>query len=85
MSAIPSDPLAALVHLRIEQLRREADDHRLVREARRGRAAVPSRRTASSWPTAVVAAVRDSLSGRPLSPAAPERAGADHAPTVCCA
>ena len=85
---VPTDPLAAAVHLRIEQRRHEADAYRAVRDARtarRSRAAVPARRARSAWPATVAAALRDSLGGRSASPSSTDRATADHGPTACCA
>jgi len=82
--SIPSQPLAAVVHLRIEQLRREADAYRLGREAlsaRRG-AVAPSRRPASAWPAAVATALRDSLTVAPGPRAA--RRSAPHDGTAPC-
>ena len=63
MTALPLDPMAATIHLRIEELRADTARHRLRREARER----ASDRV--SWPGAVVAALRDSLArvtaGRP--------------------
>jgi len=84
--SIPSDPLAAAVHLRIEQLRRDADAYRLVREVRdaRRRAVRPgSRLPASVWPAAVATALRESLSGAPAAPSAEARAGVHHGAAPC--
>jgi hypothetical protein len=82
--SIPSDPVAAAVHLRIEQLRRDADAYRLVREVRdaRRRAGV-TRRPASVWPAAVATALRESLSGAPAAPSAEVRAGVHHGAAPC--
>lgn len=55
MNIFPSDPFAALVHLRIDELRQEAANDMLVRSAR------TARRRRPSWPTSVVAALRDSF------------------------
>jgi hypothetical protein len=58
---LPLDPLAATIHLRIEELRAEAHSARRARDART-RAGLP-------WPSAVVAALRDTVArataGRP--------------------
>jgi hypothetical protein len=83
--ALPSDPLAGAVHQRLEQLRREADEYRLVRDARTARLAVRSRRAASAWPTGVAAALRDSLSGRPVPASRADGVGAEHGPAACSA
>ena len=62
-SGLPLDPMAATIHLRIEELRADTARHRLRREARE--------RTGSrvAWPGAVVVALRESLArataGRP--------------------
>ena len=78
--SIPSEPVAAAVHLRIEQLRRDADAYRLVRDARRRAGA---RRPASVWPAAVATALRESLSGAPVAPSAEVRAGVHHGAAPC--
>ncbi|HKG50365.1 MAG TPA: hypothetical protein VKB14_07995 [Actinomycetales bacterium] len=83
--SVASDPLAAVVHLRIEQLRREAEDHRLVRDARLARMAVRPRRTAFPWPATVAAALRDSLTGRPASQPGTDPVRPDHGSAVCSA
>jgi hypothetical protein len=54
MNVISADPFAALVHLRIDELRQEAASDGFARAAR-------TRRTKPSWPTAVVAALRESF------------------------
>jgi hypothetical protein len=83
--SVPSDPLAAAVHLRIEQLRREAEDGRLVRDARLARRAMRPRRTASAWPATVAAALRDSLTDRPAPQPGTDRVRADHGSAACSA
>ena len=60
---LPLDPLAATIHLRIEELRADARAHRARRAGdARTRAGLP-------WPSAVVAALRDTVArataGRP--------------------
>jgi len=84
--SIPSEPLAAAVHLRIEELRREADAYRVVRDARsaRRRSGAPaSRRAASAWPASVVAALRDSLSGGSVSASGEDRGAVHHGTAPC--
>jgi hypothetical protein len=56
MNVISADPFAALVHLRIEELRQEAAGHESARAARRG-----ARRGRPSWPSSIVIALRDSF------------------------
>jgi hypothetical protein len=85
VTSVPSDPLAAVVHLRIEQLRREAEDHRLVRDARLARMAVRPRRTTFSWPATVAAALRDSLTDRHAPQPGTDRVRADHGSAACSA
>jgi len=83
--SIPSEPLAAAVHLRIEELRREAEAYRVLRDARSARRrprVVASRRAASAWPAAVVTALRNSLSGPSVSPT--EDRGVVHHGTAPC-
>jgi hypothetical protein len=77
MDSLPSDPLAALIRLRIEELRREAAaDSR----ARAGR----TRRTRQwSWPASVAAAMRETFA-RATSTARPKwRRAAASRPGTC--
>jgi hypothetical protein len=75
MNTMPLDPLAASVHAHIEQLRREADTHRLARNAR-------GPRRAYTWPAGITAALRDSVAAAFSRPA---RATAAHrSSTTCC-
>lgn len=66
MTALPLDPMAATIHLRIEELRADTTRHRLRREAREARG---NGRDRVTWPGAVVVALRESLArataGRP--------------------
>ena len=63
MTTLPLDPLAATVHLRIEELRREAAAERAARSTRR-------RRTAPrSFPGALVTALRESIARSAPAPA----------------
>jgi hypothetical protein len=54
-AGLPLDPLAATIHLRIEELRTDADAHRAHRATGNGT------RARLTWPSAVAAALRESV------------------------
>jgi hypothetical protein len=61
MTTIPSDPMAALVHLHIEALRQEAAADRTASALRAALAAAHGRRRPGRWPAGVAVALRDSI------------------------
>ncbi|MGH8891980.1 MAG: hypothetical protein ACRDWY_01530 [Actinomycetes bacterium] len=77
MHILSSDPMAALVHLRIEELRREAAADALASTARD---AGPRR---SSWPASVASALRESFARATASrpPTATESRRGEPCPT----